>query len=199
MTMTDGDRTVVAICGKGGVGKTTTCALLARLLTTTPRHREGKVLLVDGDPAGGLGMALGARPSRSLDDLRTEIIAELKEGSGQDPVDLAAKMMDWQRIRYGNGSRTCADPYGYIDGGGDEIGAAYQTCCTAMPWKYTALAARLLQAEGAVAEFRKVPFAMLLYGGDDVSGEEWDHRGWHKRKDTREALLWLAVEACLLL
>jgi len=51
----------------------------------------------------------------------------------------------------------------------------------------------------AVAEFRKVPFAMLLYGGDDVSGEEWDRRDWQKRKGTREGLLWLAVEACLLL
>lgn len=53
----------------------------------------------------------------------------------------------WQHIRYGNGARDCRDPYGYIDGGSDEIGGAYQHCCTAMPWKYTALAVRLLQAE----------------------------------------------------
>jgi uridine phosphorylase len=49
----------------------------------------------------------------------------------------------------------------------------------------------------AVAQFRGVPFAQMLYGGDDVSGEEWDHRSWHKRRTTREDLLWLAAEACL--
>jgi uridine phosphorylase len=49
----------------------------------------------------------------------------------------------------------------------------------------------------AVAEFRGVPLAQMLYGGDDVSGEEWDHRRWHKRRATREDLLWLAAEACL--
>ncbi len=53
----------------------------------------------------------------------------------------------WKHIRFGNGNRACRDPYGYIDGGSDEIGAAYQVCCTAKPWKYTALAVRLLQAE----------------------------------------------------
>ena len=51
----------------------------------------------------------------------------------------------------------------------------------------------------AVARFRGVTFAQVLYGGDDVSGEEWDHREWHKRRTVREDLLWLAVEACLLL
>ena len=55
----------------------------------------------------------------------------------------------WQRMRTGSGARDCRDPYGYIDGGGAEIGGAYQVCCTAMPWKYTALAVRLLQAEKA--------------------------------------------------
>jgi len=49
----------------------------------------------------------------------------------------------------------------------------------------------------AVARFRGVQFAQILYGGDDVSGQEWDHRRWNKRRTTREDLLWLAAEACL--
>jgi uridine phosphorylase len=49
----------------------------------------------------------------------------------------------------------------------------------------------------AVARFRGVPFGQILYGGDDVSGNEWDHRGWQKRGSVREELLWLAAEACL--
>jgi hypothetical protein len=53
----------------------------------------------------------------------------------------------WMTTRFGKGSRDCRDPYGFIDGGGHEIGAAYQSCCTAMPWKYTALAVRLLRLD----------------------------------------------------
>lgn len=49
----------------------------------------------------------------------------------------------------------------------------------------------------AVATFRDVPFGQLLYGGDDVSGDVWDHRGWHKRESTRERVFWLAAEAAL--
>jgi uridine phosphorylase len=30
----------------------------------------------------------------------------------------------------------------------------------------------------AVARFRAIRFAQLLYGGDDLSGAEWDDRGW---------------------
>jgi uridine phosphorylase len=49
----------------------------------------------------------------------------------------------------------------------------------------------------AVAQFRGVPFGQILYGGDDVSGSEWDRRGWNERTTVREGLFWLAVEACL--
>lgn len=49
----------------------------------------------------------------------------------------------------------------------------------------------------AVASFRKVSFAQMLYGGDDVSCEEWDHRNWIKQADVREKMFWLAAEACL--
>ena len=49
----------------------------------------------------------------------------------------------------------------------------------------------------AVAQFREVVLGQVLYGGDDLSGGEWDHRHWQSRRDVRENLFWLAVEACL--
>ncbi|MGE5683397.1 MAG: nucleoside phosphorylase [Bacillota bacterium] len=49
----------------------------------------------------------------------------------------------------------------------------------------------------AVAEFRGVVFAQMLYGGDDVSCEEWDHRDFLKQHEVREKLFWLSAEACL--
>ncbi|NDJ61240.1 MAG: nucleoside phosphorylase [Chloroflexi bacterium] len=49
----------------------------------------------------------------------------------------------------------------------------------------------------AVAQFREVTFAQLLYGGDDVGGDTWDHRGWVAQTSTREKLFWLAVESAV--
>jgi len=51
----------------------------------------------------------------------------------------------------------------------------------------------------AVARFRGVAFAAMLYGGDDASGLEWDPRQWDARTPARERLFQLAAEACLLL
>jgi uridine phosphorylase len=48
----------------------------------------------------------------------------------------------------------------------------------------------------AVGEFRRVQIAMLLYGGDDVSGIEWDPREHGQKVSAREKLFWLSVEAC---
>ncbi len=49
----------------------------------------------------------------------------------------------------------------------------------------------------AVARYRGVHFGQLLYGGDDVSGSDWDARGWVKQFSVREKLFWLAAEAVL--
>ena len=49
----------------------------------------------------------------------------------------------------------------------------------------------------AVAQFRGVTFAHLLYGGDDLSGHTWDSREWTGQLSTREKLFWLTAEACL--
>jgi uridine phosphorylase len=48
----------------------------------------------------------------------------------------------------------------------------------------------------AVAQFRGVTFAQILYGGDDLSGAVWDSRDWTRHSD-REKIFWLAAEACL--
>jgi hypothetical protein len=51
----------------------------------------------------------------------------------------------------------------------------------------------------AVAQFRNVPFGQILYGGDDLSGAEWDNRQWQSRSEVRESLFWLCADACLTL
>jgi len=47
----------------------------------------------------------------------------------------------------------------------------------------------------AVAQFRRVQFGQILYGGDDLSAR-WDHRNW-TRHQIRARLFALAAEACL--
>ena len=49
----------------------------------------------------------------------------------------------------------------------------------------------------AVAQFRRVTIAQVLYAGDDVSGDVWDPRDWQAQTSLRERLFWLAAEACL--
>ncbi len=48
----------------------------------------------------------------------------------------------------------------------------------------------------ATARFRNVKFGQYLYAGDDLSGEEWDHRNWTKNQ-IREHIFWRSVESCL--
>jgi len=49
----------------------------------------------------------------------------------------------------------------------------------------------------AVSQFRNVMFGQALYGGDDLSGLEWDNREWQSRSEVRENLFWLCADACL--
>ena len=48
----------------------------------------------------------------------------------------------------------------------------------------------------AVAKFRNVALGQILYGGDDLSGEEWYGRIWNERKDIRENLVDLSIKIC---
>ena len=47
----------------------------------------------------------------------------------------------------------------------------------------------------ALARYRGVAFAQLLYAGDSLAGEVWDHRDWMRARDVRAALFARAAEA----
>lgn len=51
----------------------------------------------------------------------------------------------------------------------------------------------------AVARFRGVSIGQLLYAGDDLSSDAWDHRDWNDHVEGRELLFRLAAEAVLAL
>ena len=85
-----------------------------------------------------------------------------------------------------------------------------KTWTTDAPYRETRAKVQLRKSEGclsvemeaasffAVAQFRGVAFGQILYGGDDLSGDEWDRRDWdNKRIPIRERLFWLAAGACL--
>ena len=66
----------IAVAGKGGVGKTTTCGMLIDYLC---KKRQGPVLVVDADANSNLNEVLGVELETSLGQIREEMAqAELK-------------------------------------------------------------------------------------------------------------------------
>lgn len=77
---------VIAICGKGGVGKTTLAALFSRLILD---HKKIRALVIDADPTGGLSLALAMPVDTTVNDLRKEVVAAARN-KVNDPRSLAA-------------------------------------------------------------------------------------------------------------
>ncbi len=66
----------IAVAGKGGVGKTTTCGMLIDYLC---KQKKGPVLVVDADANSNLNEVLGVEVETSLGQIREEMAqAELK-------------------------------------------------------------------------------------------------------------------------
>jgi CO dehydrogenase maturation factor len=81
---------LLAVCGKGGVGKT---ALTVMMRTTLLESgRAGKLLLIDADPAMGLPMALGVQVRRTMGQVREEIIETARKGGEQQKLRLADQL-----------------------------------------------------------------------------------------------------------
>lgn len=81
---------ILAVAGKGGVGKTSISAAALRLLVET--HPEAKILAIDADPAVGLSTALGVEVTETLDDIRKS----LSSGATKtNPDELIAEARFW--------------------------------------------------------------------------------------------------------
>jgi CO dehydrogenase maturation factor len=76
--------TVIAMAGKGGVGKTTVSALILRYFT---RHVQSPVLAIDADPNSNLGETLGMTIEKTVGDIREDFMRD-PQGvpSGMDKI-----------------------------------------------------------------------------------------------------------------
>lgn len=73
--MKENQKKVIAVAGKGGAGKTTLTAIMAKLLMQGRYH----ILAVDADPPVSLTYALGAEPKNTLGELRARLIEDPRE------------------------------------------------------------------------------------------------------------------------
>lgn len=86
---------ILAVCGKGGVGKTAFTALLTSALLES--GRAGRLLVIDADPALGLAHALGMTVERTMGQVREAIIAAARLGSDTDIAEIAG-MLDYMLL-----------------------------------------------------------------------------------------------------
>lgn len=77
---------IIAVAGKGGVGKTSLCSAIVReLVEAFPGKR---ILAIDADPAVGLSTALGVHVEHTIDDIRNEVIETSERGEYRQAIEV---------------------------------------------------------------------------------------------------------------
>lgn len=87
---------IIAVAGKGGVGKTSISGTVVKLLTE--KYPDKRILAIDADPAVGLSTALGIDVKMTIDDIRKEFVNEVENGKVRAAIetlgDARFKMFD---------------------------------------------------------------------------------------------------------
>lgn len=86
---------VIAVAGKGGVGKTTLCGMLVQYLC---EQGKGPVLAVDADANSNLNEVLGVKVDTTLGDVREEIARA--EMSKNNPIPAGVSKADYAEMRF---------------------------------------------------------------------------------------------------
>ena len=81
---------IIAVTGKGGVGKTLLSSLIIRNLTKTGKD----ILAIDADPDSNLPEALGVEVTKTVGDAREELKKEVKSGNASPEMDM------WNSLDY---------------------------------------------------------------------------------------------------
>lgn len=88
---------VIAVAGKGGVGKTSLCGLLIQYLG---QKGKGPILAVDADANSNLNEVLGVEVETTLGEVREEI--ERSEMDDNTPIPAGMSKADYAEIRFNN-------------------------------------------------------------------------------------------------
>ena len=84
----------IAVCGKGGAGKTSLSALLVRNLAL---RNDRKILAVDADPATGLATALNVTVGKTVNDIRNSLIERAQKGEKLSSKE-TARLIDYELL-----------------------------------------------------------------------------------------------------
>lgn len=77
---------ILAVAGKGGVGKTSLAAVIVKLLVEA--YPQKKILAIDADPAVGLSTALGVEVTTTIDDIRKKVVSTIENGDTKSAMEL---------------------------------------------------------------------------------------------------------------
>lgn len=86
-------RRLIAVCGKGGTGKTALIAIMTKILTQNNRY---KILLIDADPAMCLPGVLGVKATKTVGDIREEIIKQAAKFPGKEEKVKIVNELDYK-------------------------------------------------------------------------------------------------------
>ena len=113
------EKTVIALAGKGGVGKTSIAAAIVRELVRS--YPKARILAIDADPAVGLETALGVHAQYTLDDVRKDIVAA---GEGSREKKRALELLGESRFRVLN-AMVETDGFAFLAVGRPEAAGCY--------------------------------------------------------------------------
>jgi CO dehydrogenase maturation factor len=82
---------LIAVCGKGGSGKTALTAMLTKHIIQKDRAR---LLVIDADPTMNLPATLGVEVKTTANEIREKIIAEARS-AGKQEKELIARSLDY--------------------------------------------------------------------------------------------------------
>ena len=118
---------VIAVAGKGGVGKTTLCGLLIQYLCESGK---GPVLAVDADANSNLNEVLGVEVEATLGDIREEIARA--EMASKNPIPAGMSKADYAEFKFA-GALTEEDDFDLLASSMDFCRISLQSCIRITP------------------------------------------------------------------